>query len=101
MNNDVVKRFIIAIILFFVMVVIMRSMTGCCPSKQQNSNCSKCNTKTEVVNIDYGAGTKRVIRVGRFEHNGHNYLVFGQGEGRCVVHDPDCEKCKYNSNSEY
>lgn len=98
MNNDVVKRFIIAMILFFVMIVIMRTMTGCCPSKQQNSN---CNDNIEVINIDYGAGTKRVIRVGRFEHNGHNYLVFGQGECRCVVHDPDCEKCMYNSNSEY
>ena len=25
-----------------------------------------------------------------FEYNGHKYLMFGGGESKAIVHDPDC-----------
>ena len=28
--------------------------------------------------------------VRHFEYNGHKYLMFGNEDNRCIVHDPDC-----------
>ena len=36
-----------------------------------------------------------------FVLRGHNYIKFGQDKMRCIVHDPDCKKCKKNSTPMY
>lgn len=54
-----------------------------------------CNEST----VDYRESEKRPFRVRnaeKFKFENHDYIVFSStiGEGYCVVHDPECRKCK-------
>jgi len=52
----------------------------------------------ENVTNWYDAQTEEYTGVYRYvyksTYNGHDYLMFGDGNRSSVVHDPDCEKCK-------
>lgn len=46
--------------------------------------------KNELISV--GGNSNILIRVLKFEYDGHNYIMFHEG----VVHDPDCP-CHNNS----
>lgn len=106
MNDETMKRFIIALFMYIAMIAIMSVVTSCTPpQRNQNRTCTTCDgnscTQHEYINVPTFNGRTATYNVRHFKYNEHDYLLFGEGQGKCIVHDPDCEKCKYNSNSEY
>lgn len=91
----------VGLIVFWAIVIIM--LNSCC------SNCnSSSNTPIDTLRqmqrerITYNVHTQQkdgaeinydyIISVYRFEYDGHSYIMFCRGDGKGVVHDPNC-KC--------
>jgi hypothetical protein len=49
-------------------------------------------TKTDYLQLEMedGSGVTVVTRVIPFTYKDHNYIMFGEFDGKTIVHDPDC-----------
>jgi len=78
----------------FLLVLGLILLVGCEPNLTE----SKSEDEPAPIQVTDNVGQIPGFRgVTRFTYNKHDYLVFTltNGENRlCVVHDPDCKKCK-------
>jgi hypothetical protein len=96
-NIHIPRKFFIALLIFALAMMILGLFVGCVPVTEPNDN-----VPTPVDYVYYKSnGSPGVYKepVIKFEYNGHQYIRFGEYQSTCVVHDPDCEKCKQNNNS--
>lgn len=73
-----------------------------CMSRQEDEEVYE--TSTDIVWYNDGIITSG-LNVTPFEYNGHKYIMFGFGDGKAIVHNPDCHcnnsNIEYNINSDY
>jgi hypothetical protein len=72
----------------FYLAAILLAFVSCSsePSKNDKHLARVCTQSGEYANCRMS-----VLKV---EYQDHEYLMFGWGGGRCLVHNPDCKKCK-------
>lgn len=83
-------------ILLFAMISLL--FIGCCPSQSQQIE-NKGDAET-VGEFYYHFLRARVHGyVDKIEYEGHTFLIFTDGSGLAVTHDPNCE-CNKNKNKQ-
>lgn len=85
-------------LIYILLIVIGCISTSCSsePSKNNEHLARVCTQSGEYANCRMS-----VLKV---EYQDHEYLMFGWGGGRCIVHNPDCHCNKQKSEyqpSEY
>ena len=80
-------KFGILLIIIF-LLCLMGALSSC--------SCNTCTDTEEVqrnyeyVNYEPTPGVTYSVRALKFEYDGHQYIMFGEGRTRGFVHDPDC-----------
>lgn len=91
------------LILLFSFFAIVLFLTSCAPvnTKQTTKEIPK-STEDRMYYKNYpnrlNPDGYSYTAVRKAEYDGHSYIIFGNGESRCIVHDPDC-KCQKNKDS--
>lgn len=77
----------------FYLAAILLAFIGC----TSDYTTTTTNATIEHVDLIYVEGHTS-IEVYEIEYNGHEYLIFNSYETMGVEHNPDCKKCKSQSN---
>ena len=91
------KNYFIALLIFVIVMLLVGLFGGCCPVPQERNVVDAQGTKEQIY-LDNGCV---VVDVYKVKYNGHDYIMFKSYHQLGAVHDPDCEKCKQNSNNSY
>ena len=78
----------------FILILISIIITSSCISESRidTVHTVKVSTKNDYIKLtlEDGSGIPLAIRVIDFTYKEHNYIMFGQNEGRVIIHNPDC-----------
>ena len=101
MNLKVIRDLLItlAMILFFALVIV--TLNSCAPVDQQPKEMPESTeNRMYYPNCECSMNPSgySYTSVRKAEYNGHTFLIFGDRESRCIVHDPDC-KCQKKKDS--
>ena len=98
MNLKVIRDLLItlAMILFFALVIV--TLNSCVPEDQQPKEMPESTENRMYYRNYFNPSGYSYTSVRKAEYNGHTFLIFGDGESRCIVHDPDC-KCQKKEES--
>ena len=86
---------------YILFTILALSAFGCAPVDQQPKEMPEStenrmyypNCECSINPSGYSYTSVR-----KAEYNGHTFLIFGDSESRCIVHDPDC-KCQKKKDS--
>ncbi len=88
--------------LIILCAILALSVVGCKPVDQQPKEIPE-STENRMYyrNYEYSINPSgySYTSVRKAEYNGHTFLIFGDSESRCIVHDPDC-KCQKKKDSD-
>lgn len=84
--REEIKFGILLIILF--LLCLLGVLSSCSCNTCIDTEDVQCNY--EYVNYEPTTGVTYSVRALRFEYDGHQYIMFGEGRSRGFVHDPDC-----------
>jgi len=73
---------------FIALLVATFSIASCMPKPKTNEEVYQ--SSPDVVWYQINGCPEHCMRVTPFEYKGHKYIMFGGGEARTIVHDPDC-----------
>jgi len=83
-------------ILFTVATTIL--LIGCTPNLTQSQDGT--SSAPIQVNDKIGDAPHFFSGITKFSYNGHDYIAFTLSSSKeanhCIVHDPDCKRCKNN-----
>ena len=78
--------------IFYIICIALICLTTSCSNTTADKTVDKMTQTSEhfmnVYNSDNSV--KSNIPVWHAEYNGHHYLMISSGNGRTIVHDPDC-----------
>lgn len=80
----------------FILFLAAVCLVACvCPPEGK----SVYETSEDVVYYKYKGGPTSLMSVTPFKYKGHMYIMFGRGDYKAIVHDPDCS-CHQHDLSE-
>lgn len=79
--------------IFYLMTILLAFIS--CTSGYTTTSTYTALEHVDIINVE-GYTSVKIFEI---EHNGHEYLIFDGYETMGVEHDPDCKKCK--SQTEY
>jgi len=86
---------------YILFTILALSAFGCAPVDQQPKEMPESTeNRMYYPNSEFSINPSgySYTSVRKAEYNGHTFLIFGDGEARCIVHDPDC-KCQKKKDS--